>query len=401
MKVKAASAYELLEARLGVSGRLLGASMFVGLRLIWMAAILYATSDKVLIPLLKLPASAMPWLCAVLGLITVAYTTDGGLRAVVVTDALQALIMFAGAIACVVVVSVRLGDWNAWWPQAWHPHWDEPVWFDATAAHVPIFCAFVNMLVYMTCTAGSDQMAVQRYLATEDIKAARRSFNISLVADVVVHATLALAGLAILAYVIAYPSLFPGGAETFQSADRLFPTFIVVGLPPGLTGLLIAAILSAAMSSLASGINSSCAVVVTDFIDRFRSGQESKSDTVSVARWVSIAIGAMIVLLSMLIGQISGNLLELCSKVVNLLTAPLFVLFFLAIFVPWSTPLSAYAATIASVTVGAGVAFGSWFGLGFLWMGLCSLLSGIAMGLAVSLWTRAYRRLQGASIRED
>lgn len=384
MRFKVTSAYELLESQLGVGGRLLGAAMFVLLRLVWMAAILYATSDKVLIPILGLSSQTTPIACLVLGLITVVYTMEGGLRAVVVTDAAQSIVMLVGAAVCVFVVSEQLGGIDAWWPEEWHEHWDELVWWDASAAHIPLIGAFVNMLVWLTCTSGSDQVAVQRYLATRDARAARRSFIISLVADVAVQAVLALAGLAVLAYFLARPNDFSPDMSVLEAADRAFPRFIVTGLPAGLTGLLIAALLSAAMSSLSSGVNSSCAVIATDFVSRWRSKSSAAVGGVREARCIALAVGVLTIAFSTVMQHVPGNLLEVCFTAVNLLTTPLFVLFFLAMFVPWSSPIGAYLATAASVLAAVGVGFFGWFGLGFLWMGCCSLVAGVFVGMVAS-----------------
>lgn len=106
-----------------------------------------------------------------------------------------------------------------------------------------------------------------------------------------------------------------------------------------------------------------------------------------VARVASVAIGVVAVLTSLFVGQLATNLLELCIKVVNLLTAPIFVLFFLALFVRWSTPWGAIAATFASVTTAVGIAFFRWSGLEFLWTAPAALVVGIATGALVSLVT--------------
>ena len=393
MKLKVTSAYELLESQLGISGRLLGATMFVVLRLVWMSAILYATADIVLAPLLGLQDSTIPYVCAAMGLITVVYTTEGGMRAVVITDAMQSFIMLFGTIVCVGAISFQLGGWNAWWPTTWYSHWDQPVLWDSTVAHIPVAGAFANMLTWMICTAGSDQMAVQRYLATRDAQSARRSFNISLLADVIVQIMLALAALGVLAYFTAHPEQLSAGKNLVESADQMFPRFILIGLPSGLTGLLIAAILSAAMSSLSSGVNSSCAVILTDFIGRFRRDALLPAQSVRLARGTSAVIGTLMVSLSMLLGYVPGNLLEKCFKAVNLFVAPLFVLFFLAMFVPWSTPLGAFLATAASIAVAVGVSFLGWFGVGFLWMLPCSLATGILVGALASPLFRRNQKL--------
>lgn len=387
MRQKATSGYELLEARLGVTGRLLGAGMFVALRTLWMASILYATTDKVLAPLLGLDPRWTPLLAAAMGAITIAYTTEGGLRAVVVTDAMQSVIMLAGAIATVALVTARLGGVGAWWPTAWQSHWQEPVFWLHPSARVTFLGAFLNMFVWMTCTAGSDQMALQRYLATRDARAARRSLLVHLIAEVVVLSLLGVVGLAVLGYIRVYPELLQG--ESLQAAaDQLLPRFIVEGLPMGFTGLVIAALLSAAMSSLSSGMNSTSAVVTSDFVGRFRAAALSQAEQIRWARWVSVAVGLLAVLLSTVVPYLAENLLEMCIKVVNLLTAPLFVLFFLALFVPWANAPGALAATAAGVGVAVAIAFFEVFDLGFLWSAPASFLAGAAVGTAVSYLAR-------------
>lgn len=383
MRERVTSGYELLEGRLGLTGRLLGASMFVLLRVFWMASILYATAGVVLIPLLDLDPRWMPALSVAMMAVTLAYTAEGGLKAVVVTDAAQAVLMFLGAAATVVVVTVALGGVGGWWPAAWPAHWPEPRVLPAPGASRTVVGAFCAMLVWMTCTAGSDQMAIQRYLATRDATAARRSFGIQLLSTVLSMVLLGLAGLAVLGYFQARPDELKTGWAITKDADKLMPHFIVIALPPGLTGLVIAAILAAAMSSLSSGLNSSAAVVVRDFLGRWAGLPLTSAGEVRLARRVSVGAAVLAVALSLVVGGLATNLLELCFKVVNLLTAPIFVLFFLALFVPRASPLAAVAATVASVIAAAVVAFG-WGAKWFLWSPPAALVAGAVVGTLAS-----------------
>jgi SSS family solute:Na+ symporter len=129
VRQRVTSGYELLESRLGLTGRLLGAGMFVALRVAWMASILYATSHAVLIPLLDLDPSWMPAVSIAMGVVTLVYTAEGGLKAVVVTDAVQAVLMVLGAVVTIAVITAALGGFGGWWPATWPAHWPEPaVW---------------------------------------------------------------------------------------------------------------------------------------------------------------------------------------------------------------------------------------------------------------------------------
>jgi SSS family solute:Na+ symporter len=397
MTLKITSAYEILETRLGLGVRMLGASFFLAMRLAWMAVIIYATTDKVLVPLMGLKASATPVLCAVLGAITVVYTSMGGLRAVVLTDVVQTLILFGGALFTLVLISIHLGGPAAWWPQTWPDHWADPQWGLSLTARTTFLGALMAQFTWWVCTAGSDQMAIQRYLATRDVKTARGVLITSLAANTMVYLILFAVGLSLLAYFRLHPEMLPQGTGLLTDPDRLFPHFIAVGLPTGVSGLVVAGLLAAAMSSLSSGINSSCSVITSDFIDRFRSldGDSPEADHIKTAKIVSVFVGVVVVALSTGVGMVQGNLLEVTFKVSNLLTAPLFGLFFMAMFVRWATGLGTIVGAVFGVAVAAAINY--WpdvtgtQGISFLWAMPLSLVTQIGVGMLVSALPKGRR----------
>jgi solute:Na+ symporter, SSS family len=392
MRIKVTSAYEILEKRFGLSVRLLGATFFMVLRLIWMAFIVFATSKHVLAPLLGFDDSATPWIAIVLGLVTVTYTSMGGLRAVIWTDVAQTFILMFGAILSIVMISISLGGPAGWWPSSWSSDWEAPkFWFDPTA-RVTMASAILSTFVWHICTAGSDQMAVQRYLATRDARSARRMFGFSLCCDVLVVGLLAGLGLALFSYFQTHPQMLPDGQTVVSGADRLLPRYIVKGLPVGISGLIVAGLLAAAMSSLSSGLNATCSVIMVDWIDRFRKTRNGEVDQVRTARFISCFIGAVVVSLSLASSLVRGNLLEAANRLVNLLTAPLFVLFFMAMFVRWATPFGTWAAGLSSVAAAAVIAYTDLTPLSFLWIMPSSLVTGVVVGCLVSVIPITKRR---------
>lgn len=388
MQQQATSAYEMLEQRFGLSVRLVGATMFLTMRLVWMATILFATSDKVLAPMLGLSPQATILASVVMCVITLTYTAEGGLRAVVLTDAVQSLIMLGGAVVVIVIVTVNLGGVSAWWPQHWAAHWDEPRFgFDSTS-RMTFLGMITSSFAWFICTFGSDQMAIQRWLSTRDAPAARRSLFTTLGTEAMVGVLLGLVGLALVGYFTVHPELFTESASLVTGADRLFPRFVIVGLPAGMTGVIIAAVLAAAMSSLSSGMNSSSLVITEDFIVRFRSSPLSDANCMRIARWVSAGIGVAVILISLLVSRIEGNLLDVCYRAVNLLTAPLFVLFFLAMFVRWATTFGALVAALAGVATAVCIAYSIPLGLppiSIMWIMPGSFTAGVLCGSLASL----------------
>ncbi len=174
MKRRVTSAYEVLEERLGPGPRLMAAMMFLMLRLMWMG-LLVNVAAKAVVVMLGLDPSMVPWIVLICCVIAVAYTTMGGLRAVVITDVVQFFLLLGGALLTVALVSVKMGGFG-WFPTSWSPHWDiQPLFSLDPYIRVTIVGAIVVNTLWYICTYGSDQMAIQRFMATGNAKAARRS----------------------------------------------------------------------------------------------------------------------------------------------------------------------------------------------------------------------------------
>ena len=232
-------------------------------------------------------------------------------------------------------------------------------------------------------------MAIQRFLATRDAKAARRVIGTSLIANALVLLFLALLGFALFAYFRTNPHILKDGQTIVANADQLLPQYIVFALPAGISGLVVAGLLAAAMSSLSSGVNSSSSVITVDFIDRFRHKNMTEAAHIKMAKIVSVAVGAVVVGISLYVSAVPGNLLEVCYRAVNLLVAPLFILFCMAMFVPWATVFGTWVAEICSVAVAVAIVFWENIfggqGPSFLYIMPASLVVGVVVGMAASL----------------
>jgi SSS family solute:Na+ symporter len=390
MRLPVTSAYEILEARLGLFNRLLGSAIFLAIRLIWMAVVIYVTADKVFVVVMGWDKSVTPYVCAVLGLVTVVYTSMGGLRAVVFTDALQSIILFGGALLTLVIITIKLGGVGAWWPHEWAPTWDaQPVFSLDPHVRVTVVGTIVMFSLWWVCTAGSDQMAIQRHLATRDAAAARRAFLITMVSNGLVFILLGLVGFALLGFFRAGAGDAAAAASIREKADLLFPRFIVSHLPVGVAGLIISGLLAAAMSSLSSGVNSSCSVLVIDIAKQFERRPRSDAERARLAKRMAFVVGAIAVVLSSFMGYVSGNLFEVVQKTANLFTTPLFGLFFMAMFVRWATPYGAafgslYGAAVA-VLIGFWDAITGQPAITFQWIIPVSLAVNIVAGCGWSL----------------
>ncbi len=394
MRLKITSAYAMLEERLGLSVRMLGSTMFLVARLMWMGMIIFTTSDKVLVPLLGFEAWTVPYLSLGLAAVTIMYTAMGGLRAVVLTDVIQSAILFFGAFLAIGIVAYHMGGAFAWWPTSWPEQWPDLEVVRTMGDRRPILATALATFVWYVCTTGSDQMAIQRYQATANVREARKMLYFSLTASASATALVSIVGIALFSYCTANPG-FLGEGTLQEEPDRVFTMFIAGAMPPGITGLVMAGLLAAAMSSLSSGVNASCSVITSDFIDRFRAEPMEERTHVLLAKLISFFVGVAVVLLSLLIGRVEGNIITMTYKFCNLLTAPLFGLFFMAMFVRFATPIGTLCGAAAGLAAVILISFWKDIfgteGIGFLWAMPLGLLIQIGAGGIISLVTPAKR----------
>lgn len=386
-KLPITSAYEILEKRLGRGIRLLGSTIFVVIRLVWMGLVVY-TASRAVTTVIGFKPESLPWVVLTLGAITVVYSSMGGLRAVVLTDVIQSFILFLGALLCVGIITVKMGGFG-WFPTEWSENWDTQPWFsfDPTV-RVTVFGSIVATTVWWVCTAGSDQMAIQRYLATRDAKAARRAFLYNNLADVVVTVVLVCLGFALLGFFKANPQHLPHGLSLESDTEYLFPHFIVTFMRYGLAGLVLSGLLAAAMSSLSSGVNSASTVINVDIVGFVLNRELSERTKVRMGRWMTVLIGIVVIGFGLVVGKVPGNLYEVTSKTNGLFVAPLFGLFFLAMFVRFATPFGAAFGALYGILAAFLIAFWDLTGnapLSFQWIGAGSLVATVGVGILLSL----------------
>lgn len=406
MRQRATSAYALLEERLGLSVRMLGVVMFLLLRLVWMSLLVYLTAEA-LVVMIGVEEKWIPAIVIVTGLVSVTYASLGGLRAVVITDLIQTILLFGGALLVIGMVTYDFGG-VGWLPTEWNSNWDtQPIFSFDPATRVTVVGSMLSMMVWHICTAAGDQVSIQRFMSTTDARAARRSFLTQMIVTLIVGVTLCFVGFALLAYYQQHPEHL-GDFHIKNDADELFPHFIAYRLPVGVSGLVVAAMFAAAMSSIDSGVNSITAVVLTDCLDRFGKSPKDERQHVFIARLLAFGIGVTVVVGSTFIGNIPGNITEQTNKTVNLMVPMIFSLFFFSFFVRFANAPGVWVGWFCGFTTAMLIGFsGEIFGwqydpahpsvklapVSFQWMGPAGLLMNLVAGTAACwLFSRSGRK---------
>ncbi|MBN2592747.1 MAG: sodium/solute symporter, partial [Sedimentisphaerales bacterium] len=287
------SVYAFLEERLGAWGRIYAAFAFVLYMIGRVAVILYLAG--------LLLATFVPWNIAVviivIGLITIVYTLLGGMEAVIWTDVMQSIIMIAGILFCAVSLSISIFSGPEPLIQAAIDNnkfsFGSSKFTLASQQHLFDRTVWVMIIYGVTEALRSllaDQNYVQKYCSVPSERDAKRSVWIAMLIYIPLTAVFLYIGTALYAY------YSPGGhklAEDITKGEQVFPYFIAMQVPTGLKGLIIAAIIAAAMSTVDSALNCSATVLLLDFYKRYLNPNIADRASVIFLRAATVAWGVL------------------------------------------------------------------------------------------------------------
>jgi SSS family transporter len=397
-KLNLYTAYEFLEARFDVRVRLLAATIFIVWRLGWMATALY-------VPCLAINAvfgsqADLTTMIVVIGVVVTTYTMLGGIQAVVWNDVIQFVIMFGGLSATVwISLTHGAGSFASFVEAVRHAGEGAAAAGSAASAGgglldrtIAFFIEPINATAVLVATvvgrmAGftSDQVMVQRFQTTSNVREGRLAFIVNAVSDAIWMIGLSVVGFALLVYFRSH-TLPPEYAT-----DKILPYFMAQVFPAGAIGLVIAAILAASLSSIDSAINSSTSVVVVDFYRRLVLGTNDRIDErdaaadarqVTVSRIATAAFGLVGTYLATNVARI-GGLLEIANKLINAFTGPLFGIYILAMFSRRATSAPVLIAGVVGSVTSYYVAYQT--RIGFMWPSTFGLAATLAVGWLMTL----------------
>ena len=374
------SIYEYLEMRFGPSIRYLISAIYLISRALGTGVGLYA-SAIILTVILELPLSIT---IIMMGLFTVIYDTIGGIKAVVYSDVIQTFILVLGILMCIWVAAETIGGFS--------------VMFDTLPAErmrvlnlstglndgspTPFWGFLVGGFFLYMAYYGADQSQVQRELSAESLAGTRRSLYFNGFVRFPLTLLYILLGLALGA---AYTLSVDLQAEVPREfMDFLVPVFILQHLPMGIRGLLVVALLAAAMSSLDSALNSLSAATMRDFVEKRYT--LNNRQIMLMSKLTTVMWGAIITGFAFLVGGISDTAIESINKIGSTFYGPILAAFLVGVL--------SQRATVAGILSGilAGVCFNLVLWVGFpemfwMWWNLFGLLVAVVVTLLISRFT--------------
>lgn len=286
------------------------------------------------------------WIIVILSLVTIAYTFVGGIRAVVWVDVFQMCVYVLGGLLTVFVLLDEIGGF---WSAAADA--GKTQFLDFTSDPVTAPYAFVTAIVggalLSMASHGADHIVVQRLLACRNRADAQKAVIASGVIVFFQFALFLIVGMGLWSFYDGQSTQALG----LGVPDELFPTFIVDELPAGLSGLLLAGILAAAMSTLSSSLSALSSSTMTDLVVRAARSGLSDARALAMSRGVTVLWGLVFIAFGCLFVGTDNPVIELGLSVASITYGGLLGAFFLGIFVRRARQLDAMVGFVVAVAV--------------------------------------------------
>jgi SSS family solute:Na+ symporter len=354
------TAYQLLETRFGVSVKNFAASLFLIMRALAEGVRIYAAS----IVLTAVLSSSLPnvpnltlWSIVIVGVLTLVYTFEGGIAAVIWTDLIQLIIYIGGSlVGAYILLTLIPGGWSqvqavgdaAGKFQMLSFKWDLGLPFT--------FWAGVFGGTFLTMAShGTDQLLVQRLLTCKNQRDSQKAIILSGFVVLFQFALFLLIGVMLYAYYSTSPidpamSAAQCLKEVPATCDRIFPQFIVAQLPHGVSGLVIAAIFAAAMSNLSGSLNSLASTTILDFYKPLFAPDASDESLLKLSRWLTAAWGVVLIVIAFLAQNVQ-SVFTTGLTIASLVYGTMLGAFLLGVLTRRANSLGVVVGMISSMTV--------------------------------------------------
>ena len=347
------SAYFYLEQRFGAWARIYASICYLLTQLARMGAIMY---------LLALPTQALlgwsiPTIILITGISVIIYSMLGGIEAVIWTDAVQGIILIGGALACLGVIFWKIpGGGTEVFRIAQESEKFSLGSFaldfkTSTFWMILVYGLFINLQNF-----GIDQSYVQRYLTAKTEQEAKKSTWLGSMLYLPVSLLFFFIGTALFAFYQAQPELLPEGI----SGDKVFPHFIVHQLPVGVTGLLIASIFAAGMSTVSTSINSSATVILSDHFKKYIHPNPSERTSLNVLRLSSLGMGILSIFVGLAFNGVESAL-DAWWALSSIFSGGILGLFLLGFLSKTQKPQAVFAVILGVLVI-------AWMSLSVVWV---------------------------------
>ena len=347
------SAYAFLEERFGPWARIYASLCFLVMQTARSGVILFLLA----LTLKSALGFSCFWIIVVTGIVTMLYAMLGGFKAVIWADAIQSLILLLGTAAVIVSLCCNIpGGLGHGFRMAWDAgkfslgSFSLKEWGAETFWVSFLYGVCINLQNY-----GIDQSFTQRYIAAKDDRSAAKSAFSGAMMYIPGTFLFVMVGTLLWMFGATHPGLIP--AEVSAQSDAVFPWYIVHRLPHGISGLLVAAIIAAAMSTVAATLNSGSTVLLEDYYKRFFPGKANAGRSIRFLRAMTVLLTVASICVAVAVMNVSSAL-TVWWGMQSVLSGGMLGLFLLGAYSKRTTSTQAAVATVLGVLVVVFITFG-------------------------------------------
>nr|XP_036675380.1 sodium-coupled monocarboxylate transporter 1 isoform X1 [Drosophila suzukii] len=353
------STYEYFELRFNKSVRLLSSAFFTIANLIWLPIVIYVPA----LAFNQVTGINIHIITPIVCLVCIFYTTAGGLKAVVWTDVIQTVIMIGAVIFVIIKGTLDVGGLGVVFQRNFDSgriEWPEFT-FDPKV-RMSMFALMVGYVGHNTYQFGCNQMITQRYMSLPGVKQMAHTSFVFIVGLTLLFTLCLYNGLLLFA---TYYDCDPLTTKLASAKDQLVPLLVIQSMSsfPGVPGLFVAGVFSAALSSLSTGMNSLSAVFLEDYIKPLAKEPLTEHQIGVTLRLCTVIIGVVSVALVFVVERMSSHVLQLGISIGSVVQGPLLSLFTMGLLCPSINSKSAITGSLVA----------------FLFMGWLSITAQIAI----------------------
>ena len=353
-KLNLTSAYEYLEVRFNLGCRLFASAAFILFMVARTAVVAYLPA----VAIAAVTGMDVNLAIVVVTLVTIVYCTLGGVEAVVWSDFVQSVILIASTVAIYAyLVCGTDGGLSGFLARGLEAGKFKMVDFRWDWTQPVLWVALVGGIVENLASYTSDQCVVQRYMTTRDEAGAAKSIKLNGVLSFVNCFVFFTMGVALWTFYQSHADKIP----VLAKQDQIFPWFIAHELPVGFSGLVLAAVAAATMSTLSANLNSAATAITTDFYQRLTMSHgrartpaaPRDGDSLLLCGKIStVIIGLLGGVLALILANMEiGSIYDVFLKALGVLTGGLACLFLMGHFMPFVNGRGAFIGLVANYVV--------------------------------------------------
>ncbi|XP_058806032.1 sodium-coupled monocarboxylate transporter 1 [Phymastichus coffea] len=353
MKLRLTSSYEYLNLRFNHHCRLLASGLYM------LQMILY-TSVAVYAPALALShVTGLNTYVAVtlVYVVCIFYASQGGMKAVIMTDTFQAVVLITSLLVIVIWGTIMSGGSSLVWADSRDTGRLEFFNMDPTpTVRHSFWSVVIGGTFYWTTMFCSNQASVQKYLSVESISQVRKALWVSSIGLSLIYTVNFLTGMVLYS---TYKHCDPVNAKQITGQDQLLPLYVmnIMGAAKGVPGLFVAGIFAASLGTVASAMNSLAAITCEDVLQGLFKLEVPARKGAIYAKWISVFFGLLSFALVFVVERL-GGVLQVALSFNGMVGGVTLGLFSLGMFIPWANAKGAMFGAIVSL------AFVMWIGLG-------------------------------------